>query len=189
MPSRRMLTRRSVLSIGGSMLAGAVLSGPVRAAAPSGVIEIHMKSDPTGSVVGFDPVGVLLQPGQTIRWVCDANVHTTTAYSPENQNHSLRIPKDAKPWSSGFLLPGQKFEVKLTVEGVYDYFCMPHEQAGMVGRLIVGKAIGPGTLPFDYFKALGKHWLSVPPAAQKAFPPIAEILQRKLVPSPLNFAA
>ncbi|MGH7113837.1 MAG: plastocyanin/azurin family copper-binding protein [Stellaceae bacterium] len=183
-----MLTRRSVLGIGGSLLAGAVPPGS-GGSAPNPVIEIHMKSDPMGSVVGFDPVGVLLQPGQTVRWICDANVHTTTAYSPKNENHSLRIPKDAKPWTSDYLLPGQKFEVKLTVEGVYDYFCIPHEQAGMVGRLIVGKPVGPGMLSFDYFNALEKHWLPVPPAAQKAFPPIAEILERKAVPSPLNFSA
>ena len=188
-PGERVLTRRSLLGVGGSLFAGALLPGSIRAAAPNRVIEIHMKSDPMGSVVGFDPVGVLIQPGQTVRWICDANVHTTTAYSPKNENHSLRIPEDAQPRNSGFLLPGHKFEIKLTFVGVYDYFCIPHEQAGMIGRLIVGKAIGPGTLPFDYFKALGKHWFPVPPAAQKAFPPVAEILQRKVVPSPLNFAA
>ena len=78
---------------------------------------------------------------------------------------------------------------KTLPEGPYlAYDHQGHEQAGMVGRLIVGKAIGPGTLPFDYFKALGKHWLPVPAAAQKAFPSIAEILQRKVEPSPLNFS-
>jgi plastocyanin len=147
-----------------------------------------MKSDLSGGVVGFDPVGVLLQPGQTVRWICDANVHTTTAYSPKNDNHSLRIPQQAKPWDSSFLLPGKHFDVTLTVEGVYDYYCTPHEMAGMVGRLIVGHPAGPGTLPFDYFKAEGKHWKPVPEAAQKAFPSTAEIMQKKAVPSPLNFA-
>lgn len=97
--------------------------------------------------------------------------------SPKNENHSLRIPKNAQPWASRFLTPGQAFEVKLTVEGVCDYFCIPHEQAGMVGRLLVGKAVGPGTFSFDYFKAPGKRWLPVPAAAQKAFPSIAEILK------------
>jgi hypothetical protein len=55
--------------------------------------------------------------------------------------------------------------------------------------MIVGTAIGPGTLPFDDFKAPGKHWLPVPAAAQKAFPPTADILKRKVVPSPLTFSA
>ena len=56
-----------------------------------------------------------------------------------------------RPWDSKYLLPGKVFEIELTVEGVYDYFCTPHEAAGMVGRLIVGKPAGPGALPFDYF--------------------------------------
>jgi plastocyanin len=125
-------------------------AGVTVASARSDVFEIHMKNNLTGGVVGFDPVGALLRPGQTVRWVCDANVHIATAYSPTNEGHSLRISSDAEPWDWDFLLPGKTFEVTLTVDGVCDYFCMPHEEAGMVGRLIVGKAGGPGTLPFDY---------------------------------------
>jgi len=36
------------------------------------------------------------------------------------------------------LQPGEHFDLTLSVPGVYDYFCAPHEQAGMVGRLVVG---------------------------------------------------
>jgi plastocyanin len=183
-----MLTRRALLGAGGGLLAGTAVMARPGVAATGRTIEIHMKSDPMGGVVGFDPVGVLLQPGQTVRWICDANVHTTTSYSPQNDNHSLRIPTTAPPWASDYLLPGQTFEVTLEVEGVYDYYCAPHEMAGMVGRLVVGKASGPGTLPFDYFKAEGKSWEPVPAAAQKAFPSVDEILQRKIVHSRLDFS-
>jgi hypothetical protein len=34
-----------------------------------------MKSDAAGAVVGFDSVGVFLQPGQIARWIYDSNVH------------------------------------------------------------------------------------------------------------------
>ena len=185
----RVLTRRIVLGGGGSSLANGALAVRPRAATLPEIIEIQMKSDPGGGVVGFDPVGIALRPGQTVRWVCEANVHTTAAYSPQNENHSLRIPEDAQPWASNFLLPGQAFEVKLTVEGVYDYFCAPHEEAGMVGRLIVGRAVGPGTLPFDSPVPEGRHWKPVPAAAQKALPGIEEILERRIVRSPLKFLA
>lgn len=183
-----MLTRRSLLAGCGGILSASILPCVVSAQSPAPVVEIHMRSDTAGGVVGFDPVGVFLVPGQTVRWICDTNVHTTTAYSPKNDNHSLRIPEQATPWASDFLLPGQTFEVKFTVEGIYDYFCAPHEMAGMVGRLIVGSATGPGSLPFDYFVTQGRHWQPVPPAAQKAFPAAAEIMQRKVVRSPLNFS-
>ena len=54
----------------------------------------------------------------------------------------------------------------------------------MVGRLIVGVAIGPGSLPFDWFKGSteGKDWLPVPATARAVFPPIADIMRRKTVP-------
>jgi hypothetical protein len=100
----------------------------------------------------------------------------------------LRIPTNAESWTSDLLLPKQTFEVRLTEEGVYDYFCAPHEEAGMVGRLVVGRATGPGAQPFDYFKAEGRDWKAVPPAALKAFPSIEQILSQKVVRSPLNFS-
>jgi hypothetical protein len=112
------------------------------------------------------------------------NPHTTTADHPRNANHSLRIPETAEPWDSGFLVnPGDRFEVTLTVEGVYDYFCLPHEAAGMVGRIVVGRPAGPGTQPFDYF--VGRHgtggWGRVPPAAQAVFPSVEAIVTLGLV--------
>jgi plastocyanin len=144
-------------------------------------VEIQMHSSPRGEEVWFDPIGVRIEPAQIIRWVMasSGNPHTTTAYHPRNANHSLRIPEAAAPWDSGFLVkPGDTFEVTLTVEGVYDYFCVPHEAAGMVGRIVVGRPDGPGALPFDYFtgRAGSQAWLPVPEAARAAFPTVAAIV-------------
>jgi len=75
--------------------------------------------------------------------------------------------------------------VVLTVPGVYDYFCTPHEMAGMVGRIIVGQPSGPGTLPFDYFKgdAAKASWKEVPQPARDRFPPVEQIMSKKIVTS------
>lgn len=111
-------------------------------------------------------------------------MHTTTAYHPKNDLHSLRIPERAEPWDSRFLVdPGRHFEVTLTVPGVYDYFCAPHEFAGMVGRIVVGRPTGPGALPFDYFKGQPgtAGWKVVPPAAQDAFPSVSAIIRQRVV--------
>ncbi|MGH7042824.1 MAG: plastocyanin/azurin family copper-binding protein [Acetobacteraceae bacterium] len=177
-----MHARRRVLGIGAVVLGSCGLV-PRRGAAAAGVVEIRMKSDASGSRVYFDPIGILIAPGQAVRWVCEANVHTTTAYHPKNGDHSLRIPETAQPWDSGYLLPGKSFEVTLTAEGVYDYFCKPHEMAGMVGRIVVGKPGGPGALPFDYFKGRPgtSSWLAVPQAARAAFPKIADIMGKGVV--------
>ncbi len=138
-----------------------------------------MRSDALGAWVSFDPIGLYVEPGTTIRWIARANVHTTTAYHPRNDHHSLRIPAGAAPWDSGFLVhPGDHFEVTLTVPGVYDYYCMPHEAAGMVGRIVVGRPDGPGAEAFDYWvgRPGTEGWRPVPEAARRTFPSVAQIL-------------
>lgn len=143
-----------------------------------------MRSDAIGSRVWFDPIGLYVQPGTTVRWIVRENVHTTTAYHPRNDRHSLRIPEGATSWDSGFLVnPGDHFEVKLTVPGVYDYYCMPHEAAGMVGRIVVGKPDGPGNLGFDYWvgRPGTEGWRPVPDAARRIFPDVERILAERRV--------
>ena len=51
---------------------------------------------------------------------------------------------------SGYLLPDEEFSLTLTRSGAYDYFCIPHEHAGMVGRIVVaaeGEAVSAPTGP------------------------------------------
>lgn len=148
------MTRREFLTAGGVALVGLTVPSTWRAAVlhtsrAAQVVEIHMRSDQMGTKVWFDPIGVYIELGQIVRWIVSENVHTASAYHPQNSSHSLRIPPNATPWDSGFLSPGERFEVKPMVQGVYDYYCMPHEEAGMVGRIIVGKPNGPGALPFN----------------------------------------
>ncbi len=178
-----MPTRRALLEAGGLWLAG--LAAPATGRAQGGVVEIRMQSDDLGAHVAFEPIGLLVRPGQTIRWInAGNNVHTTTAYHPDNDDHSLRIPATAPPWNSGYLVnPGDRFELTLTVAGVYDYYCTPHEMAGMVGRIIVGRPGGPGSLPFDYFRndPAKQHWQPVPAEARRAFPAIDRIMAEGVV--------
>jgi plastocyanin len=181
-----MNTRRNFLRAGGLVLAGLTVPIAVRAAGP---VEIQMRSNPRGEEVWFDPIGVRVEPGQTVRWIMASpgNSHTTTAYHPRNANHSLRIPESAASWDSGFLVqPRDSFEVTLTVEGVYDYFCLPHEAAGMVGRIVVGRPGGPGAQPFDYFagRPATQAWIPVPEAARAAFPSVAAIVAAGAVRRP-----
>ena len=176
-------TRRAFLKHGAYAAAGLVLLGCD--AAPAARTEIiEMRSDALGTRVWFDPIGLYVAPGTIVRWIVRENVHTTTAYHPRNDKHSLRIPPRATPWDSGFLVqPGDHFEIVLTEPGVYDYFCAPHEMAGMVGRIVVGKPLGPGALAFDYWngKAGTSDWRHVPDAARDAFPSVSRILAERQV--------
>lgn len=176
-------SRREFLKAGGLALVGFVLV-PTRRAPAAALEVIEMRSDTLGAQVWFDPIGLYVEPGTTVRWLVRENVHTTTAYHPRNDHHPLRIPERAAPWDSGFLVhPGDHFDVTLAVPGVYDYYCMPHEAAGMVGRIVVGQAHGPGAEPFDYW--VGRpgtdSWRGVPDAARQAFPSVAQILHERRV--------
>jgi plastocyanin len=159
-----MLTRRLVLAGAAALLVPAA----ARAAEPP--VEIVMQGSGGGAHVWFDPVGVLVRPGQAVRWTNreKGNVHTATAYHPVNFGRPLRIPEAALPWNSDYLMPGESFAVELTEPGVYDYFCVPHEHAGMVGRIVVGDpAPGQGERPAG----------DLPEAALGAFPPVDAILR------------
>ena len=136
-----------------------------------------MRSDARGARVWFDPVGIRVAPGDTIRWVLEANVHSTTAYHPSNGGFASRIPVGAEPWDSGLLTePGQSYSVRLLVPGVYDYFCLPHELAGMAGRIVVavpGARVLEGAAP-----AATGDGLRLPSAPSlSALPAIARILR------------
>jgi plastocyanin len=164
-------------------LASAAILGGVGTAAAA-TVEVKLVQTPAGQTY-FDPAGIHIAPGDTVRWIQISGFHSITAYHPRNDNHELRIPGSAEPWDSDILLAdypkrGATFEHVFTIPGVYDYFCKPHEMAGMVGRVVVGTpSDGPGTKPFGY--APSENWKPIPEAARNAFPPVAEILQQGTV--------
>lgn len=129
------------------------------------VVEIEMITE--GGNYYFEPVGVVVEPGTTIRWILVSDMHDTTSYSADN-DRPQRIPEGAEGWNSPiFTEEGATFEVTLTEEGVYDYFCTPHEALGMVGRIIVGDP--------EAYPAQDEAQLDVPAAAE-ALPSVDAIL-------------
>ncbi len=164
-----MPTRRKVLALGGGLLA--TLAAP-RTLLARAVRVIEMRGTARGEHVWFAPHGIAVAPGTTLRFVNrdPANSHTATAYHPGNLGRPLRIPQGAEPWDSGYLLPEEVFEVRLTVPGVYDYYCQPHEFGGMVGRIVAGSPDSPGWQPAS--QEVG----DLPEEALGAFPSVEAIL-------------
>jgi plastocyanin len=159
-------SRRDFIRVGGLALVGVGFASgrPARAAA---LEVIEMRSDPLGARVWFDPIGLFVQPGATVRFVVRENVHTTTAYHPKNDHHPLRIPEGAAPWDSGYLVkPGDHFDVTLTAPGVYDYYWA-----------------GPGAQPFDYWMGRPgtERWKHVPDAARRNLPSVSRIVAERRV--------
>ncbi len=130
-------TRRHAVRLGGCAIATSAGSRVVLARLAT---TIETRGSPRGERIWYDPIGIAVSPGTTIRFINrdPGNSHTATAYHPANYDRRRRIPAEAAPWDSDFLLPDEYFEITLTALGVYDYYCLPHEMATMVGRIVVG---------------------------------------------------
>lgn len=144
-------------------------AAPAAEPVEDGVVVIRMLQQ--GGRTFNDPVGVHVEPGTTVRFVNVSGMHSTTAYHSDNGRRN-RIPAEASSWDSGLMArPNQTFEVVLTVEGVYDYFCIPHETTGHVGRIVVGD---PSASPAADLNGL-------PAAAIEALPAVETIVAQGVV--------
>jgi plastocyanin len=98
--------------------------------------------------VAFEPEELTIQQGDTVAWKHAAGEpHNVVAYEGE-------IPEDAEYWASGgfeseeaaregweegegAVQSGQSYVHTFEATGTHEYFCVPHEAAGMVGSVIV----------------------------------------------------
>lgn len=86
----------------------------------------------------FEPHVVWVEREGSVTWKLESGSHTTTAYAKKTDKPQ-RIPDGANAWDSGTLSEqGKTFEHTFETEGIYDYFCIPHETIGMIGTVIVG---------------------------------------------------
>ncbi|MAL16757.1 MAG: hypothetical protein CL670_08710 [Balneola sp.] len=90
-----------------------------------------------GEDARFSPVVLQVQPGDVILFEVVEGLHTVTSYHPDNRR-PLRIPTSAQSFDSGMLNKGDRWFLEIKEEGVYDYFCIPHERLGHAGRIISG---------------------------------------------------
>ena len=109
------------------------VAGPETPGSPIGA-EVHLSD-----LERYVPDTVRIRAGQAVLWINGSNlVHTVTddpavAVRPAD----AALPTGAPAFDSGALKPGMVFEHVFRVPGVYRYFCVPHEQDGMVGTVIV----------------------------------------------------
>lgn len=104
---------------------------------PVDLAEVGMVSRSDGE--HFEPHVVRVTEGGTVRWTNESGTHSTTAYHSANDKPQL-VPDGAAAWDSGVLSEeGATFEHTFETEGVYHYYCTPHETLGMIGSVIVGE--------------------------------------------------
>jgi|GEM_PF-6526942 len=77
-----------------------------------------------GSGPRFEPQTLVVEAGTTVEWInAGTRVHTVT------DEHAA--------WDSGSLEPGEKYSKKFDTKGTFAYYCIPHQEMGMVGTVIV----------------------------------------------------
>lgn len=109
--------------------------------------EVHDRPLP---VFFFEPVGLHVQPGDTVTFVAASPHHTATAYHGQHVK-SHRVPEGVEPFSSPIVPIGEAWSYTFTVPGTYDLWCGPHEQYGMAMRIVVGAPSGPAEQPATEF--------------------------------------
>jgi plastocyanin len=87
----------------------------------------------------YEPEKVTIRQGQSVQWRNTSGMlHTVTADPAKARNRrNVQLPAGAATFDSGELNTGATFEHTFNVSGVYRYFCIPHELAGMVGEVEV----------------------------------------------------
>ena len=87
----------------------------------------------------FTPDTVRIETGETVLWENTSLLaHTVTGDPSESTvQGSAKLPADAEPFNSGMLDPEQTYKHTFNEPGTYQYFCIPHEGAKMVGWVVV----------------------------------------------------
>ena len=102
------------------------------------------------TAVAFEPEELTISPGETVAWRFGGGgePHSVSAYEAE-------IPDEADYWASGgfdsesaardgweagrgAIQEGNSYVRTFETAGTHEYFCVPHEAAGMVGSVVVG---------------------------------------------------
>ncbi|MFW6045898.1 MAG: cupredoxin domain-containing protein [Natronomonas sp.] len=105
--------------------------------APVDAAEVAMASTSKGE--HFEPHVIRVNLGGTVTFHNESGSHTATAYHPDYDQPQL-VPDGAAAFDSGLLTEeGATFEHTFETEGVYEYYCVPHETMGMIGSVIVGE--------------------------------------------------
>lgn len=94
------------------------------------VLMLNKDPDDKKRTMIFLPDIVVANPGDTVRFIATDGGHNAVA----DKN---MVPEGAELFKSKI---SKDFEVTLTVEGTYGYYCQPHRSMGMVGLILVGDA-------------------------------------------------
>jgi len=133
--------RRRLLATLGTGLA-------VGGAGCAGVVGGDVEGDVGMTAEAFRPATITVSVGEEVLWYNNsARAHSITAYDdgiPEGAEFfatggydSTSAAREAWDGMNGALESGETFAHTFETPGRFNYFCIPHERAGMVGQVVV----------------------------------------------------
>lgn len=105
-----------------------------------------MKADVTiavghGGNLTFAPENVTVHPDQTVGWEWKSDTHNVAVEDhPDDANWKGTPAPVSKVYDRGY-----RYTHTFETVGEYEYFCQPHQAAGMVGTVTVSPAVTSGT--------------------------------------------
>jgi plastocyanin len=147
------MQRRAFLATSGTVAATA-LAGCLGSSLTASDYDIGMQSNafvPQDPVDGHDWPTLETTVGEPVVWGnTGSRKHTVTAYESSLPDDAAYFasggfnsePEARDAWENslqggGNIAPGATYEHTFDVPGTYRYFCIPHESAGMVGKILV----------------------------------------------------
>lgn len=133
--------RRFLAGVGASALASAA------GCASIGTAE-NVDGDVGMSATAFHPAEFTVSVGDDVVWYNNSvRAHSVTAYEeslPDGAEFfctgdfdTEAAAREAWDGMHGAIESGETYSYTFDVPGTYGYFCIPHEQAGMVGQVVV----------------------------------------------------
>ena len=105
-------------------------------------VQMFIAGGPDGTEFYFEPVGLHIEPGDTVRFIGVTPHHAVTAYHAQH-GKAHRVPDGVPPFSSPIVAVTETWDYTFDIEGTYDLWCGPHEAWGMAMRVVVGEPGGP----------------------------------------------
>lgn len=101
---------------------------------------VNVDVDPSSAFHRFVPEEVNIEPGDTVRWTWRNGTHTVTSGNPNTgeSNGIFNTPLRSAPY---------QFSYTFNTPGSFEYFCSPHREMGMNGKVNVGPVATPTPTP------------------------------------------
>lgn len=133
-----MLVRTASALASAAALSACGITGPAHTEPPPPAVDATV----TMGFVDFNPETVRIREGGTVQWRNTSPIAHTVTADPELANNpaNVSLPQGAETFHSGEIEVGEVWSRRFTVPGTSRYVCLPHEEQGMMGTVIVDPA-------------------------------------------------